>query len=158
MNYRPQQGHENLNNQSQAQSGNDSDIQQFVQASEILTGFSAFDLYGTGQVIPYYLFVKELAPQALSQLLVCMENLPQEEEERDFIIRAKVLSDPVLGPLARRLIKLWYLGEWDGANQNQLILSAESYQEGLVWQAIGAHPQGAKQQGFGAWADPPVQL
>jgi hypothetical protein len=25
-----------------------------------------------------------------------------------------------------------------------------------VWDAIHAHPQGAKQQGFGAWSEPPV--
>jgi hypothetical protein len=27
--------------------------------------------------------------------------------------------------------------------------------EGLVWDAIGSHPQGAKQPGYASWALPP---
>lgn len=140
------------------QSSLDSSIDQFVHVSEILTGFSAFDLQGTGLVSTYFLFVNDLQPQELSKLMEIMTDLPQDETKRDGVIRSKVFSEQVLGTLARRLIKLWYLGEWDGADQNKKILSAESYKEGLVWQAIGAHPQGAKQQGFGAWAEPPDQL
>ena len=31
-----------------------------------------------------------------------------------------------------------------------------TYAQGLVWNAIGAHPQGAKMPGYGSWALPPT--
>lgn len=34
-------------------------------------------------------------------------------------------------------------------------VSAAAYTEGLLWRAIGAHPQGAKAPGYGSWAAPP---
>lgn len=34
-------------------------------------------------------------------------------------------------------------------------VSAASYQEGLLWPAIGANPPGAKAPGYGSWAAPP---
>jgi hypothetical protein len=66
------------------------------------------------------------------------------------------------------MIVLWYTGQWvqlprewrgrHGANAADVdaILSAESYSEGLVWDAIGAHPQGAKAPGFATWVTPPM--
>jgi hypothetical protein len=35
------------------------------------------------------------------------------------------------------------------------VVSAAAYTEGLLWRAIGAHPQGAKAPGYGSWAVPP---
>ena len=69
--------------------------------------------------------------------------------------------------MTRALIQLWYLGQWVplpedwrnrfGASRFDVakIISTRAYKEGLVWDAIGAHPMGAKQQGFGAWAQEP---
>jgi hypothetical protein len=80
----------------------------------------------------------------------------------------QLMNDKRYGPLARNLIKLWYTGNWNQlpddwrktfgvlAGDSDQVVSVHSYQEGLVWPLIGAHPQGAKQQGFGAWAHPPV--
>ena len=34
-------------------------------------------------------------------------------------------------------------------------VTAASYQEGLLWPAIGANPPGAKAPGYGSWAQPP---
>lgn len=68
----------------------------------------------------------------------------------DILVRQRIFDDATLGPLARNLIQLWYLGQWGFP-----VISAQAYQEGLVWKAIGAHPQGAKQQGFGTWSSPP---
>jgi len=36
------------------------------------------------------------------------------------------------------------------------VVSPQTYRGGLVWIAAGTHPQGAHQQGFGAWALPPT--
>jgi hypothetical protein len=85
----------------------------------------------------------------------------------DTEIGLRLLDDPDLGPPARNLVVLWYTGQWvqlpgpwrdrHGASALDVdhVLSAESYSEGLVWTAIGAHPQGAKAPGFGTWVAPP---
>jgi hypothetical protein len=69
--------------------------------------------------------------------------------------------------MARNIIKMWYTGNWAqlpqawrnqhgaGARDVDHVISSQAYQEGLVWRAIGTHPQGAKQPGFGTWALPP---
>lgn len=133
------------------------EVQHFVEISSILTGFSTFDLHGTGQVQAYYTWVKEREPEALQGLLSALLSLPQEQSAQEQAVRARIMSVPGLGDTARSLIKLWYLGQWDDVHDpsQQTILSAESYTEGLVWKTFGAHPQGAKEQGFGAWALPP---
>jgi hypothetical protein len=79
-----------------------------------------------------------------------------------------VLADPDLGPVARSLIILWYLGQWnplpgDWRNRHGAspldaarVVSADAYSSGLVWTAIGAHPMGADPGGYGSWATPPL--
>ncbi len=39
--------------------------------------------------------------------------------------------------------------------KSPFVVSAAAYTEGLMWRAIGAHPSGAKAQGYGSWAAPP---
>ena len=36
-----------------------------------------------------------------------------------------------------------------------VVVSADAYQAGLAWGLAGAHPQGARQPGYGSWALPP---
>jgi hypothetical protein len=90
--------------------------------------------------------------------------------DRDLLDRAlrhRVFSDDRLGPVARNVIKLWYAGMWYAlppewtdrygvhtAGETSTVTAA-SYQEGLLWQAIGANPPGAKGPGYGSWAQPP---
>ena len=62
---------------------------------------------------------------------------------------------------------LWYTGQWvqlpgpwrdrHGASPLDVddVLSPEAYTAGLMWDAIGAHPQGAKAPGFATWVDRP---
>ena len=69
-----------------------------------------------------------------------------------------------LGPLAKNLIRMWYVGNWEQlpaawgdefgapANDQTKVVSAAAYQEGLVWRTIGSHAPGAKQPGYGTWA------
>jgi hypothetical protein len=85
----------------------------------------------------------------------------------DRALRHRILSDDRLGPVVRNLIKLWYSGTWFGlppewtdnyqaheAAETSTVTAA-SYQEGLLWPAIGANPPGAKAPGYGSWAQPP---
>jgi hypothetical protein len=77
-----------------------------------------------------------------------------------------VMSHAAYGPLARNLIRMWYTGSWVALTDNYWalgtlrdnqtrVLTTQTYIEGLMWKAIGAHPMAAKQMGFGSWALPP---
>ena len=83
-------------------------------------------------------------------------------------MKDQILDDPDLGPIARNVATLWYLGMWNQlpaawrnkhgawANDVTFVVSPQSYTEGLVWKAIHTHPPAAKQPGYGSWALPPV--
>lgn len=146
------------------------DHKHFLCVSSLLTGFDEASLWGTGCVEDYAVQFEAVAtPQMLKALARAATKAQKAEgDARDQIVRDLILADPDLGPLARSLITLWYLGQWtpmptQWVNRNggktkdtARILSKRSYREGLAWVAMGAHPQGAKQQGFGAWAlEPP---
>lgn len=144
----------------------------FSAISAVLTGYKQAELFATGctdeywhqfcQVIPEHIQTLFLAPGV--ELYAKLDTHPNEVAQT---VRTHYLSDELLGPPARSLIQLWYLGQWTplppkwqqryGASRFDVarIISARAYKEGLVWDAIGAHPMGAKQQGFGAWAIKP---
>lgn len=127
----------------------------FIDLSIYLTGFSHFELMATGMASTYYDWLEKQAKSEFSDLLTSFEKVQSlSDAQKQAVIQA---NHQILSPFVRSIIKLWYLGQWynpDDPTQSE-ILSAQSYQEGLVWNAIKAHPQGAKQQGFGAWSLPP---
>ena len=83
------------------------------------------------------------------------------------LLRRDLFSDLRLGPVARNVVKMWYVGIWYelpqswtdayGARQQNVAftVSAAAYTEGLLWPSIGANPSGAKAPGYGSWAQPP---
>ena len=129
-------------------------LERFVALSAALTGFRAVDLHGTGQARAHYDLLVSVAGEDLTARLLASDA-------------ADALTDPDLGPLARNLIVLWYLGQWDqlprgwrernGASpaDTARVASAAAYRAGLVWPAIGTHPTSAKPPGFGSWATRP---
>lgn len=78
-----------------------------------------------------------------------------------------MLSDARLGPIVRRIIKMWYVGTWYELdtdwqqqygmleNNTTFVVSPTAYTEGLLWPTIGANPSGAKPFGYGTWAMEP---
>lgn len=147
----------------------------FIQLSVALTGFKRTDLLGTGMAFAYFEIMSErTGHEASSELWKESKKLfkiaDKDEEKLVIEIRKHIMSHSMYGPMARGLIKLWYLGQWEAmpghwrnlygnhlSDVNQII-SSDSYREGLVWTAIGAHPMGAKQPGFGTWSGPPEKL
>ncbi len=122
----------------------DGELDKFVALSSHLTGFSRFELMGTGQARAYLDWVSQHVPQELTALQAAFAQSP-----------ANAAQAPASN-LARRIIKLWYMGKWfNEAATDFVIPSPDSYVAGLMWQAISAHPMGARQQGFAAWAEPP---
>lgn len=150
----------------------DSLLDRFLAFSAEVTAFSTFDLQGTGQADSYLSAVTDVVGQeALGELLDAYGRAAAESAD-DPAARANVLyrdifSSEKLGPVARNIIKLWYVGVWYelppewtesfGALENNVtfVVSPAAYTEGLLWRAIGANPPGAKAPGYGSWAAPP---
>ena len=145
----------------------------FLSLSAMLTAFSEFDLRGTGQSEDYLAtVVAAVGAGNIDQLLSAYASIQSAGEVQgaslDGLLRARILSDDRLGPIARNIMKLWYIGTWYAMPQEwtqafgvgevggTFVVSASSYIEGLVWPAIGANPPGAKGPGYGTWADPPT--
>ena len=129
----------------------------FINLSAAITGFSRVDLEGTGVAEEYWnTLVKEATQPTTDALLAAWEEVEKSSEPLEAALREKIFNKADLRPTAQTLLKMWYTGQW-GDNAT-LTVSSESYQQGLVWDAINAHPQGAKQQGFGTWSLPPNYL
>jgi hypothetical protein len=142
---------------------------QFVDVSALLTGFGRFELLGTGLAGRYLSALDGVLPEGvLDELLDAFERLPAGPgQTREAAVRSQILGHPKLGPVARNLILMWYCGTWTalpaawreahGASplDTSHVVSAEAYQGGLQWATAGAHPAGARQQGFAAWTTAP---
>ena len=145
-------------------------VARFVSLSSALTGFSSPELHGTGMASAYYNVMRSTLSEPLVGRLLqqwsAIEHL--EGYLREEYLASTIFADQTLGPMARNLITLWYLGQWwqmpvawrqlHGANAQDTthVVSAEAYEEGLVWVAMGVHPPGAKQPGYGSWALEPT--
>ena len=142
----------------------------FLSLSSDLTGFSQADLLGTGCALEFFQQVESAAGEAIAgKLWTAAGEIAgaSSGEERETRIRHEILADPALGPVARGLLKMWYLGHWEqlaadwrkdyGVNAGDFnhLISAAAYQECLAWRAIGSHSPGANAPGFGSWALPP---
>lgn len=133
----------------------DSRSDRFIVLSARLTGFGRVTLLGTGMTAEYLAALDAVVGAPLVDEMLASEDA------------GALLQDPRLGPVARNLILLWYCGTWTALPEDwraahgtspldvTRVESAESYQAGLQWVVAGAHPAGARQQGFGAWAVAP---
>jgi hypothetical protein len=146
-------------------------MERFLAFSSEVTAYSVFELQGTGLAEAYLATVEEVVgPPVLDAVLDRYDaavlaadgggNLPD-------LLRRELFSDPRLGPVARNLVKMWFVGIWYelprawteayGARQRNVMfsVSAAAYTEGLLWPSIGANPPGAKAPGYASWAQPP---
>jgi hypothetical protein len=144
-------------------------MDRFLEFSAAVTAFTTFDLYGTGQAELYFKTVQGIVGEkTLNQLLAAYQGVKEwEGEAREELLRYKVFHDTKLGPLARAIIKLWYVGIWYelpnewaaqyGASADNVtrMVAPAAYTEGLLWRAIGANPSGAKAPGYASWAEAP---
>ncbi len=147
----------------------------FLDFSVAMTGFSRFHLQGTGQVDAYYTAVQNIVgDKILVELLQTYHRLDEQAKARDdtLLLKKGILSDILgsekFGPIARNIIKLWYVATWYqlpqswrenyGATENDVtfIVSPQAYPEGLLWLALGVNPPAAKAPGYGTWAESPV--
>jgi hypothetical protein len=147
-------------------------LDRFLDFSSVATAFTVFELRGTGMAADYLAIVDRVVGSAVTnQLLDAYDRVKAEagttSAAPEDLIRREILSDPTLGPVARNVVKMWYVGNWyalpsawseaNGARPADMTftVSATAYTEGLLWPAIGANPPGAKPPGFGTWVGPP---
>ena len=148
-------------------------LERFLAFSSTVTAYSVFELRGTGLAEAYLSTVEQVVGQQVLDALLDRYDTALAVGAADGraalpdLLRRELFSDPRLGPVARNLVKMWYLGIWYelprawtdayGALQKNVTftVSATAYTEGLLWPSIGANPPGAKAPGYGAWAQPP---
>ncbi len=141
-------------------------LDRFLDLSAVLTGYDRVQLLGTGMAEEYLSTLGEaLPPGVLDEFLGA--HAGPSGADGDAGVASGMLADPKLGPVARNVILLWYCGTWTAmpdtwrasygsspADTNRVV-SAEAYLAGLQWVAAGAHPVGARPQGYGLWAVAP---
>jgi hypothetical protein len=141
-------------------------LERFEAFSADVTAFTVFQLRGTGQAEAYLATVVDVVGETLvDELLARHERLA--DGDREDLLRREIFSDEQLGPIARNVVKLWFVGIWYelpaawreafGARERDFtfMVSPTAYTEGLLWPTIGANPPGAKAPGYGSWAAPP---
>jgi len=147
-------------------------FEDFLRLSVDLTAFEETELLGTGLAHKYLAKVRaacgdEIVTALLEAHRAARADAAGDTASRERALRHRIFSDECLGPVARNVIKLWYAGMWYGlpsewtdrygarSAAETSTVTAASYQEGLLWPAIGANPPGAKAPGYGSWAQPP---
>lgn len=151
-------------------------LADFYQLSVSLTGYNHAHLMGTGVGEQYYDVLSTFVSEPiLISLFDCYKTLQPSETQ----LRSAILANACFGPVARNIIKMWYLGNWyqlpslwlqrygiptqvpDKYQQKlvagQFVISADAYLQGLAWTALNTHPMGGRQPGFASWAKPPKQ-
>ncbi len=134
-------------------------LQIFEQLSVVLTGFSISEILGTGLSKVYLETIDNNLGKAIpDKLFNEFTNIPIKNEEELTVSESDsievLVESAEYQSIIKQIILLWYLGQWIG--KENYIISSQSYLEGFVWKAIGAHPMGGKQPGFGTWGFPPL--
>jgi hypothetical protein len=142
--------------------------QSFLELSAALTGVSPVLLRGTGMTQAYLGKIESIVPERLlERLFTTFSNASGNSAQHGL---EAILDDSDLGPVARAIAVMWYCGSWtelpeawrkrNGAAPGDTngVVSGAAYQAGLQWTVVGAHPAGARQQGFGAWSTEPADL
>ncbi|GAA0511499.1 hypothetical protein A8924_4687 [Saccharopolyspora erythraea NRRL 2338] len=151
-----------------------SDSRYFVDMSVPLTGFDPIDLQATGMT---ELFLRTLVAHAgPTPALQLFKHCAEAKKQHSTPFKLPAEAD--LAELACAVTKMWYLGAWYGvsahayakltakaaangekpAPNEQYMVSADSYVEGLLWRLTGGHVPGAKPTGFGSWAKAPAPI
>lgn len=141
----------------------------FLALSAELTAFGRVELVGTGEADAYFnTFTRIVGAAAVDALLdayTAMDAASADDRQQEF--RRTIFGDAYIGPLARNLIKLWYVGIWYqlprawreryGAREGDetFTVSANAYTQGLLWPAADANPAGAQSPGWASWTKPP---
>jgi len=128
----------------------------FLQFSEFSTGFDQPRLWGTGVVKNYYDAVEvKVGSSFLHKMLEIFGSIKGRRDEKD-LFYTELFFSAEYRSLVKGIINLWYTGLWCDEEGEPVVLSSESYLNGLMWNVVGAHVLGGKPYGYGSWAEAPV--
>jgi hypothetical protein len=124
----------------------------FLSLSTVLTGVDLADDLGTA----FFAAARRKLEPKLSALLSRYDAVREKSAARpsDDDIKA-LLNDAELGPVARQIMLLWYVGGFETPEHNWEVETADHFYRALVWEAIGAHAPSNSNGYFGHWRYPP---
>ncbi len=139
----------------------------FLPISAWLTGFDTTELQATGMTATYYATIttKNTAScidDFFAQAELVLQEGGGDEDKTNSLIASQLFPTSCYNNLAQNIITMWYTGEWaPDVNAAPSLaeahnISPNAYVQGLMWTAASTHPPGAKQPGYGSWADPPI--
>lgn len=150
-------------------------IEHFLEFSVAITGFSKFNLQGTGQASLYFSTIYDIVGENIfRELLETFHKLKLKAESTNNPsvlqkeLRAQIFGSEKLGPIARNILKLWYVATWyqlppswqesfgTKENDKTFVVSPQAYPEGLLWPTLGVNPPAAKAPGYGTWSTHPT--
>jgi hypothetical protein len=128
----------------------------FLEISALLTGFSTTELKATGMQESYYNTILKNTDGTdidyfFQDVQALLSDPTRTEASTETALSTQFIPTSCYGGLAKNIISLWYTGNWGTE-----VVSSASYIQGLMWNAGHAHPPGAKQPGFGSWANLPL--
>ena len=140
-------------------------LEIFVDLSVVLTGFSKNKLQPQHDTLQlseeyYNTLLKEVNPTLVAQLSAAFTSLQGDNKQVDPVkFKSDIIDNTVLGPVAKNIIKMWYVGIWyyiTPETEQGYIISDNAYTHGLVWDAMLAHPMGYSEGNFGNWDSAPA--
>ena len=149
------------NDNADLHSGNAQRLSIFLKGSSRILELSPFALQGTGIGATLCdFFAERMGSTRFDAWCARLAALPPDGPEKAHAVEALLADDNDRLP-TRSLLYAWYTGTWmplvdDPPPEKYEVISARAYQEALVWPLVGAHPPGAKQQGWDAWSRPPA--
>ncbi|SEO69654.1 Membrane bound FAD containing D-sorbitol dehydrogenase [Flavobacterium sp. CF108] len=128
----------------------------FLEVSALLTGFSKTELKATGMLETYYNTIqKNTDKQDIDYFFLDVHVLLNDKSKKNIeaTLASQFMAASAYNGLAKNIIILWYTGNWGSE-----VISSASYIQGLMWNAAHTHPPGAKQPGYGSWAERPLTV
>lgn len=139
----------------------------FLQISAWLTGFEEVELQGTGMVDTYFKKAcdentAENVGYFFAEVAFILTSTEDQPEQTTALIQSRLMPNSSYNNMAKQITLMWYTGQWfadpAGNPQDSVQINAQSYVQGLMWTAAQTHPPGAKQPGYGSWAEQPITI
>jgi hypothetical protein len=150
----------------------------FLSFCSEITGFSRFDLEGTGLVDTYHQLLQKILGARLSEDLALIVSdvliYPASSAARRQAFQQSLMAPSLFPPVVSNLILLWYLGIWNrlpdtwygamglpipGASDagNTHVPSLSAYTNQLSYRTAFANSPGSNPLGYASWSYPPPE-
>jgi hypothetical protein len=135
-------------------------IDDFIQISVELTGFSEIELLATGMLGDYYGLIVDNRDEIdltafFDEVKMILAIGRYDPGVANKLIGENLIPDSQYGGLAKKIILMWYSGLKPVAVGPQ-IASDAAYIHSFMWKVAKTHPSGAMQPGYGSWEEKPI--